>query len=159
MTRSAAAGHQYQNLVWTPGNVAGTPAITPGTWQDWDTSTGGWVARYNVGGLTAGTAYQLADAEATAKATDPALLAIRASVVYGDTNYGGPYANTTAYVDGLSLGLDGTHHGLRRRQPARSVPGDPGRRHEDADHAGRLQHRGDSHRLRTDGLSTARATA
>ena len=105
---SAAAGHQYQNLVWTPGNVAGTPAITPGTWQDWDTSTGGWVARYNVGGLTAGTAYQLTAAEATAKATDPALLAIRASVVYGDTNYGGPYANTTAYVDGLSLGLDGT---------------------------------------------------
>ena len=105
---SAAAGHQYQNLVWTPGNVAGTPAITPGTWQNWDTSTGGWVARYNVGGLTAGTAYQLTDAEASAKATDPALLAIRASVVYGDTNYGGPYANTTAYVDGLSLGLDGT---------------------------------------------------
>ena len=75
MTRPAAAGHQYQNLVWTPGNVAGTPAITPGTCQDWDTSTGGGLARYNVGGLTAGTAYQLTDAEATAKATDPALLA------------------------------------------------------------------------------------
>ena len=29
-------------------------------------------------------------------------------MVYGDTNYGDAYANTTAYVDGLSLGLDGT---------------------------------------------------
>ena len=105
---SAAAGQTYQNLVWTPGNVAGTPAITPGTWQDWDTSTGGWVARYNVGGLTKGASYTLAAAEASAKATDPALLAIRASVVYGDTNYNDAYANTTAYVDGLSLGLDGT---------------------------------------------------
>ncbi|BEP11960.1 hypothetical protein acdb102_02710 [Acidothermaceae bacterium B102] len=105
---SAAPGQTYQNLIWTPGNVAGTPAITPGTWQDWDTSIGGWVARYNVGGLTKGTSYTLAAAEASAKATDPALLAIRASVVYGDTNYGDAYANTTAYVDGLSLGLDGT---------------------------------------------------
>ena len=105
---AAAAGHQYQNLVWTPGNVAGTPAINPGTWQDWDTSTGGWVARYNVGGLTAGASYTLAAAEATAQATDSALLAVRASVVYGDTNYGDIYANTTAYVDGISLGLDGT---------------------------------------------------
>jgi hypothetical protein len=105
---SAAAGQRYQNLVWTPGNVAGTPAVTPGTWQDWDTSTGGWVARYNVGGLSAGTAYRLSDAEASAKAADPALLAVRASVTYGDTNYGDAYASTTAYVDGLSLGIDGT---------------------------------------------------
>src|SRR4051794_377613 len=104
----AGAGQRYQNLVWTPGAVAGTPVITPGAWQDWDTSTGGWVARYNVGGLTKDTAYTLADAEATAKAADPNLLAFRASVVYGDTNYGDAYANATAYLDGLSLGLDGT---------------------------------------------------
>ena len=107
-------------MVWTPGNVAGTPAINPGTWQDWDTSAGSWVARYNVGGLTAGTAYTLAAAEATAKATDPALKVFAASIVYGDTNYDDTYANTTAYVDGVTLGLDGTTTDYDVAQPARA---------------------------------------
>ncbi len=53
-------------------------------------------------------AYTLADAEATATGHDTDLKVIRASIVYGDTNYNDIYANTTAYVDGLSLGLEGT---------------------------------------------------
>lgn len=96
----------YVNMIWTPG-TGPNPAVTPGLWQDYDTSNAGWSTSSNAIGLTRNSPqYTLAAIVAAATTANPNLKLLRTNVVWGDT--AGGYANKSAYLDDLSLTLDGT---------------------------------------------------
>jgi hypothetical protein len=96
----------YVNSIWTPG-VGPNPVVAPGVWQDYDTSNSGWSTSSNAIGLVRNSAqYSLAQIVAAATALNPDLRLLRVNVVWGDT--GGGYANKSAYLDDLSLTLDGS---------------------------------------------------
>jgi len=102
---AAPAGQRYVNLVWAPG-IHGNPAVTPGVWQDFDTTTGWSTSASFVSGITANATISLTDAMTAISADDHPLPLLRANVSWGDT--GGGYASTTAYLDDITMTLDGT---------------------------------------------------